>query len=59
MLRYQADRKTVLWMAATTVLLIAQWRFGRVPGALGAVRAVRVLVGSRRGDRALDLFTEK
>jgi beta-carotene hydroxylase len=30
MLRYQADLKTVLWMAATTVLFIVQWRLGRV-----------------------------
>ena len=30
MLRYQADRKTVLWMAATTVLFLVQWRLGRV-----------------------------
>lgn len=30
MLRYQADLKTVLWMAATTVLFLVQWRLGRV-----------------------------
>src|SRR2546421_5896641 len=30
MLRYQADRKTVLWMAATTVLFLVQWHLGRV-----------------------------
>jgi beta-carotene hydroxylase len=30
MLRFKADRKTVLWMAATTVLFLVQWRLGRV-----------------------------
>jgi fatty acid desaturase len=30
MLRAKADMKTVLWMAATTVLLVVQWRLGRV-----------------------------
>lgn len=30
MLRYQADIKTLLWMAATTVLFVVQWRLGRV-----------------------------
>jgi beta-carotene hydroxylase len=30
MLRYQADRKTVLWMTATTVLFLVQWHLGRM-----------------------------
>src|SRR5262252_6511441 len=30
MLRYQADLKTLLWIAATTVVFVVQWRLGWV-----------------------------